>query len=785
MLLLALLGALACADPLQRRVDSAREQLEGGSVAEAVTMLHELVSEAPQHREANYLLGLSYLQAGRPGLAVGPLAKSSASEEFAGSAGVALASALLDSGDPRGAVAAANRVLEIEPERVAALHTRAQALLSLRQPEQALADSDALLERDPDGVNALRLRAEALAALQRLDEAEAAHLRLRETVARQQPALASRACLGLASFQQQARRAEVAAAATYAECLAAHPTDVLLLTSASDFHRARGDAEAALGPWRRALEQEPESLVFRSGLAGQLAVLGRGAEAEKAILGADGGEPSAQTWLVLASHRRQHGDPEGALDAIDRAEALSSGAEAEELRRLSAELRLEMGDLDGAEAVLATLENETNREVLRGMLLDARGRHGEALAVFGETLARLPADPRLHFLAGRAAKGAGEWERAQRHLATALQIDPRATDAALLLAELQLKAGAFQAAAQLAARHLALRDPASAQGPLLKARAAVAVGRLDEARELLDESERRGADPVAVAVERARLARRGDGGAAAAARVLSESGLDFTSVASEPALRALAGDLAASGRTGEAVRLVERAAAARPEAASFREILARVRLLQGDTEAAQRRFGEALSLDGDYAPALAGLAELSIREGDHAQALALLDRASAGDPAEAAYPYRAAQVLLAQGRSEEAEERLRGALRRAPGHANACNDLAWILAEKGEDLSLALDLARRATQLGSDATYLHTLGWVQLAADQPEAAVIAFRRAVQREPESPSFWYHLGLAQVKTGAEEDARSSLRKALAFEEFAETEEARAVLARLEER
>ena len=47
----------------------------------------------------------------------------------------------------------------------------------------------------------------------------------------------------------------------------------------------------------------------------------------------------------------------------------------------------------------------------------------------------------------------------------------------------------------------------------------------------------------------------------------------------------------------------------------------------------------------------------------------------------------------------EAEQRLRALVGRDPGHAEAANDLAWLLADQGDDLDIALSLAERAARL--------------------------------------------------------------------------------------
>ncbi len=56
-------------------------------------------------------------------------------------------------------------------------------------------------------------------------------------------------------------------------------------------------------------------------------------------------------------------------------------------------------------------------------------------------------------------------------------------------------------------------------------------------------------------------------------------------------------------------------------------------------------------------------------------------------------------VYFAEGETEKAEEQYREALRKDPGNADACNNLAWVYFKKRKNLSEALQLARRALAL--------------------------------------------------------------------------------------
>ena len=165
------------------------------------------------------------------------------------------------------------------------------------------------------------------------------------------------------------------------------------------------------------------------------------------------------------------------------------------------------------------------------------------------------------------------------------------------------------------------------------------------------------------------------------------------------------------------------------------------------------------------------------------EALAHYDGAAAADPENADYAYRAARVALRLGNTDDAISRFRKVVSLSPGHVGATNDLAWRLAEQGQELDFALDLASRATQLERGPETLDTLGWVQLQRGEVDAALNSFEASLKSSPDAPSVRYRLALAQVKKGDSAAARENLTRALEMDPFPEVQAAKAELARLE--
>jgi Flp pilus assembly protein TadD len=125
---------------------------------------------------------------------------------------------------------------------------------------------------------------------------------------------------------------------------------------------------------------------------------------------------------------------------------------------------------------------------------------------------------------------------------------------------------------------------------------------------------------------------------------------------------------------------------------------------------------------------------------------------------------------------------LRAVVKRHPGIAGARNDLAWLLAEDGEDLDTALALAQQARNRNESPEVLDTLGWVHLKRGETEQAIEVLEQAVAGRSDSPSMRYHLGSALREAGQHARAKEMLEAALALGAFPEADQARAELARV---
>jgi Flp pilus assembly protein TadD len=119
-----------------------------------------------------------------------------------------------------------------------------------------------------------------------------------------------------------------------------------------------------------------------------------------------------------------------------------------------------------------------------------------------------------------------------------------------------------------------------------------------------------------------------------------------------------------------------------------------------------------------------------------------------------------------------------------PNAAAAANNLAWLLAETGENLDLAMHLAENARrQFPDSAEIIDTIGWIHYKRGTSSVAVVHFEQCIEKQPKNALFHFHLGMAHAHRGDDAKARVALERALSLSQsFSGAEEAKKTLAKL---
>src|SRR5262245_5895593 len=257
-LALTVAATTACGprDPLER---ARWLQDDKKDFAGSLELLRGLLEQHPDDAEVNYRYGVALIASGQPSLARWALRKAMESPEWVERAGVPLATTAILLGGYDEAVEIATQVLAQQPDNAEVLVLRADARVRTRREYAgALADADRALELEPDNVGAMVPKVVALLGLHRQDEAAAALDALdaahsdAELGLRGSPAL----CAARATFAKE--RGEVEEAAKrFDECLKQFPAEGMVVGQAIAFFDANGRRQRSEEILQNALAAQP------------------------------------------------------------------------------------------------------------------------------------------------------------------------------------------------------------------------------------------------------------------------------------------------------------------------------------------------------------------------------------------------------------------------------------------------------------------------------------------------------------------------------------------------
>lgn len=782
-----LVALVACHGSVESQLKQARALQEAGDQKSAVKELRKILAAHPDNTEASLRLGAALLALGRPSEALFPLKNAAKSDNANGrQAELLVAATLLQTGNLEAAIAATENVLQKDPDNKAALVTRARAALSLHRGKTALDSADRLLKASPGEVQVRLLRAQALAEIPgREDEAERLYQELEKADWGKDKSGPGRTCNALGKLYKDEEKLEKAAAQLQ-DCGERYSDDPATVMGAVGLLDEIQKHDVGTQVLKDAVAKHPAQTQLRQDLAQRYFTDDQFKEAEALVLKAAEEQKTARSWRAVAEVRRLSGDREGALEAVKKGLAISPDDDA--LRFFRADLLVELGRLDEAEAEAKKLKSDLYLKIIHGRLALERGDAKGALVLFSDAEREWPDNPGLRVEAARAALKLGDEDRAISELREAIRASPKQTDASLMLARLYFARGNYEYAVSMARGQIVNRGTTTPEAHLIEARSQMAEGKPKAAYEtLLNLSNRRdGLFAGSALAEMGRVEERMFGAKEARERLekrIQERKLDLGDPKNDMALRELCHLDQATGHLDDAIARVDKLVAAHPKSAELLALRGQLRLDKGDMAGASADFAKALSMNPDQPIALAGQGVVLRDSGDLDGAIQHFDHAAKLDPRVPDFAYLAAQAELAKGDEKGAEKRLEELLQTHPDYAPACNDLAWLLAQNPATLDRALVLSQRAVRLGGGPEMLDTLGYIELKKGNIEQAVAVLKRAVKAKPDYATANYHLALALVQQGDKKEAQEALRAALAGGSFPEADQARLELVRLQ--
>ena len=537
------------------------------------------------------------------------------------------------------------------------------------------------------------------------------------------------------------------ARAVLSQSAQAQPHKASPLLALGRLEEEAGNPAGAELAYRRAVQAQdtPESNLR---LAQFLERVARVAEAEQVLRHLDAqhdGPPASLPDFEFVSGRvldAQHGYAErlAQLSAVRPAQKHAAEVHAEikkERARLAA--RLIESDLDGAvqktgserKAAVRSAESQLQRyekdfdpataSVLRAELALSQSDVSGAAAAASQAVERAPDSAAAHYVLGVAKYRAGDPGGARSEWETAVESNAHFTPARLALAHSALLRGDLRAAEEyvvatvrdepgnlsaldIFARVLLQQNQLSAAG--LIARRALAIGGSSPQPHLILGE---------IALRQSKLA---------------EALIDFEqAVLLEPRSEQAVEDLTRVYQKGAITRpmlqRMERVALADPPSATLMEIAGRLYQQRGWFADAQRCLSRALQIDPERETAAEALAQTFAATG---QLSAAAESAARGGSQSA--PLLAAIRAEDQHNVSSAIQNYEKAVREGDHSGVAANNLAWLYAERGQQLDRALTLAESARQQAPDnPAVLDTEGVVYLRRREYSQAIKSLEAA--------------------------------------------------------
>ena len=475
-----------------------------------------------------------------------------------------------------------------------------------------------------------------------------------------------------------------------------------------------------------------------------------------------------QAYVTAGDFYLRLRDPEGAIAQYKQ------GMEADAEQKLTYQKRiLEVLMRQGKRTEAARLNDEilqahpddSDARGLQASLILERGEVQKAMDELQQVVRSAPENFVARFNLGRAHMAKGEVEQARQQFEHSVRLRPDYIPPQLALAHLHITRREFDMALRTTDQ-IITRDRNNMGARLLRSAALMGQGKFQESRDLLQQM--LNASPnspdiwfqlgmVNLVEKRFRDAETG-----------FQKAYDLAP-ANTRGLLGIVETYLAQGQVDAGIQKLQAEAQRYPDRADFFLMLGNTAVRTGRLDLAIENFNNLLAKvdpkSRSAADAYLRLGESYRRKGDLASGIAALHKASEIAPNDPVIVGTLALTLDGAGRRDEAKRAYENVIKLNPNNAIALNNLAFLMAETGDDLNQALTYAQRAKQrLPQLDEVSDTLGWIYLKKNLSEDAVLIFQDLVKKSPKHPTYRYHLGMALSQKGDKNSAIRELQEAL---------------------
>lgn len=417
--------------------------------------------------------------------------------------------------------------------------------------------------------------------------------------------------------------------------------------------------------------------------------------------------------------------------------------------------------------ILKENPNDGDARSLEASFLLDKGDAARAITELQSVVTRSPDNFVARYQLGRANLALNNYEQARQSFQKAIELRPDYILARLALSQLLVSRGDYDAAFKEAADILKL-EPANRYAQLIQSAALLGQKKFADSRALLVAMLQKQPNSPDV------LFQMGVVDLAEGKYKDASDSFKRTYELNPQNSRGLMGVVEtdmAENRPDEAIKTLEAEAAKSPNRLDVTLALGNTEVRVGHYDTALGYFQKVLNGLDKNSKARGDLymriGETYRRKGDLAQAANALEQARQFLPNNTVILSTLAVVLDQAGRFNEATKVYQATLKLDPNNAISLNNLAFLMAEHGGDLNMALTMAQRAKQLLPDLPEVSdTLGSIYLRKSLNGDAVDIFTQLVNKVPTSSTYHYHLAKAYFQEGDKVRATGQLQMALKY-------------------
>ena len=688
-----------------------------------------------------------------------------------------LAQADLAQHDWNAAYTSLEKAIGLDPTRLDARLDRGRLYLAARQFSNAEDEAHFIIQQQSNDVGAYQLLGAALIGEQKPDKALAAFEKVTELRPNDPSAFVNLALveISLRRFPDAEQHLKKA--------LAIDPKSTQAYIDLANFYRLQNQAPEAEQVLQNGIAANPATIPLYIQLASVLGSEGRkddaGALFDKLRKQAPNSPDAA---MAIGDYYFQRKQTDQALAEYRR--GLSIAPKNLDIKNRMQDLYLTTGQVKLAADLDKELLKDSPKDVLvridHGRLLMAQGKSQDAILYLQSVVADAAGSPQAHYYLAIAFWQNGDLGQAHGALMDTLKVSQGFPVALQALARLSLQQG-NASDAQIYATELVQRFPAAPDDRELLGDALARQGKLRPAEEQILVAKQLAPDDAGVHVDLAEID--------SAEKKWPEAQKEFEAALQlDPhdtaALAQLADFFTARNESAQALARVQQYVAANPNDANGHVILGAVNFQSKNYGISQAEFERAIQLDPSNIQAYLRLGKVFDAQGQTDLAIARYQKALDLRPKFPPLATMIGNMYLHKGDMETARKYYAQALAVDPNFAVAMANTAWVDAQEGKDLDVALGMAQKAKSIEPDVSSItDTLAWVMYKRDDYVAAVPLLEDCVKKVPDSGQFRYHLGMALLGSGQKLKAKSDLEAALRMKiDSGEAQQAQQALAQL---